>query len=332
MTLLTLNIGSSSIKYAVFETQTAQEKERGKINCTANDSEKALTTLLQQLPYPSIIAHRIVHGGNKYKTATILDDHVLNELDRLSPFAPLHQPHNLNGVRITQKQYPSIPQYGCFDTGFHASHDDLHSTFAIPQNLRDKGLKRYGFHGLSYEWISRQITSPRLIVAHLGSGASLCAIHNGKSIDSTMGLTALDGLPMATRSGSIDAGLILYLAQTLNYPPGQIENILYTQSGLLGLSGVSNDVKTLLQSPDPRARFAIDYFCLKTAQHIAMMAVSLGGLDTLVFTGGIGENAEPIRVAIGNHLKFLPTFETQVIPTNEEKMMALQIKEAINHA
>jgi acetate kinase len=331
-TLLTLNIGSSSIKYALFDWDGLNGLERGKIICDAQHSEEKLSTLLKDIPQPSVIAHRIVHGGDKYKSATLLDDAVLSDLEKLSPFAPLHQPHNLNGVRIAEKILPTIPQYGCFDTAFHAGHDELHSTFALPVNLRDRGIKRYGFHGLSYDWISRQINSPRAVIAHLGSGASLCALRDGKSIDSTMGLTALDGLPMSTRSGSIDAGLILYLAKNLNYSPTEIETVLYTQSGLLGLSELSGDVKTLLSSPDPRAKFALDYFAFKTAQHIAMMAVSLGGMDTLVFTGGVGENADPIRSAILDRLSFLPHFESLVIPTNEEKMMALQIRGLLPHA
>ena len=333
MTLLTLNIGSSSIKYSVFELDSLALLDKGKTSCSPEESETSLANLLQKIPAPTHVAHRIVHGGDTYKTATLLNNTVLNELDKLSPFAPLHQPHNLNGVRIVQKLLPDIPQYGCFDTGFHAGHDDLHSTFAIPKDLRDMGLKRYGFHGLSYEWIARQIPKySRAVVAHLGSGASLCAILNGKSIDSTMGLTALDGLPMSTRSGSIDAGLVLYLSQNLNYTPAQIEDILYTKSGLLGLSGLSSDIKTLLSSPDPRAKFAIDYFTFKTAQYIAMMAVSLGGLDALVFTGGVGENAEIIRADILKHLAFFTPFATLVIPTNEEQMMAIQIQDLLHNA
>lgn len=333
--LLTLNIGSSSIKYALFDSDLNVVKKESLPYGHPGHNEGSpfdFTALLASIPRPSHIAHRIVHGGITYKSATLLTDTILDELDKLSPFAPLHQPYNLNGVRSLRKLLPDIPQYGCFDTGFHAAHDDLHSTLAIPKNLRDMNLKRYGFHGLSYDWISRQINTPRTVVAHLGSGASLCALLNGKSIDSTMGLTALDGLPMATRSGSIDAGLVLYLAKNLNYTPDEIENILYTQSGLLGLSEISNDVKILLDSSDPRAKFTLDYFAFKTAQHIAMMAVSLGGMDAVVFTGGIGENAESVRTAIINHLSFLPAFETRIIPTNEEQMMALQVQEILHHA
>lgn len=342
MKILTINIGSSTIKYAVFDGMELVEKKNIKI-CHPEQREglpftkeidSSVASLLQNdmKVKPDIIAHRIVHGGDKFITPTLLTDDVLNELEKLAPFAPLHQPHNLNGVRAMQKLFPDVPHYGCFDTAFHAGHDALHSTFPIPEDLRAKGLKRYGFHGLSYEWISRQISAPRMVVAHLGSGASLCALRDGKSIDSTMGLTALDGLPMATRSGSIDAGLILYLSQHLKYSSEQIEHLLYSESGLKGLSGITGDMQELLKSSDPRAKFAVEYFCFKTAQHIAMMAVSLGGLDALVFTGGIGENAEPVRTAILNQLSFLPSFETHIIPTNEERMMAIQIHEVLRHA
>lgn len=330
--LLVLNIGSSSIKYAAFDMRSLERVEHGKIDCPPEKSEAVLKEIIAKYPAPDAVAHRIVHGGDKYRHAVLLDDAILDDLEQFCPFAPLHQPHNINGVRVIRKLLPDVPQYGCFDTAFHVTHDALHSTFAIPQDLRDKGLKRYGFHGLSYDWISRQVKDQRVVVAHLGSGASLCAILNGKSIDSTMGLTALDGLPMATRTGSIDAGLILYLSQHLHYTAEQIEHILYSESGLKALSGIAGDVRTLQQSHDPRAKFAIDYFTFKTAQHIAMMAVSLGGLDHLVFTGGIGENAAAIRDDILKYLEFLPAFASSVIPTNEEKMIAMQVKEALSHA
>jgi len=331
-TLLVLNIGSSSIKYALFELESLERIEHGKINCQPSQSEDVLKDLIQKFPAPDMVAHRIVHGGHIYTKAILLNDIILGELDSFSCFAPLHQPHNINGVRVVQKLLPQTPQYGCFDTAFHAGHDELHSTFAIPKDLRDMGLRRYGFHGLSYDWISRQINVKRAVIAHLGSGASLCAVLGGKSIDTTMGLTALDGLPMSTRTGSIDAGFILYLTQHLHYTPEQIEHILYNESGLKGLSGITGDVKTLQESDDPRAKLALDYFAFKTAQHVAMMVVSLGGLDALVFTGGVGENSEWMRNAILNQLKFLPPFDVMVIPTNEEKMIAIQVKEVMGNA
>lgn len=330
--LLVLNIGSSSIKYAVFDMATLNKTEGGKINCPPERSEEKIKSLVQKIPSPDFVAHRIVHGGDKFNHATLLTESVLGELEKFVPFAPLHQPHNLNGVKGIGKLLPDIPQYGCFDTEFHAAHDELHSAFAIPKDLRDKGLNRYGFHGLSYEWIARQLQSKRTVIAHLGSGASLCGLLDGKSIDTTMGLTALDGLPMSTRSGNIDAGLIIYLSRNLRYTPDQIEHMLYSESGMKGLSGISGDFKTLQESDDPRAKFAIDYFVLKTAQQIAAMVVSIGGVDKLVFTGGVGENSEFIRNGILERLSFLPPFEMAVIPTNEEKMIALLVKERIGNA
>lgn len=331
-TLLVLNVGSSSIKYARFDLDHLNRLDGGKFVCSSDKSEAVLDEFLKTIPRPDMVAHRIVHGGDTFIKPTLLNNDVLNELEKFSGFAPLHQPHNLNAVRIIQKLLPHVPQYGCFDTAFHAGHDELHSTFAIPKELRDLGLKRYGFHGLSYDWISRQLETKRAVIAHLGSGASLCAVLNGKSIDSTMGLTALDGLPMATRSGSIDAGLIIYLSKNLNYTPEQIEKILYSESGLKGLSGISGDFQTLLESADERAKFAIDYFIFKVAQHIAMMAVGLGGMDQLIFTGGIGENSELVRHRIVERLSLLKAFEVLTIPTNEEKMIAIQVKEVLGNA
>lgn len=329
--VLVLNIGSSSVKYAVFVlNESVVLIEKGKEMCASIESERVIGAILEKFPNVDMVAHRIVHGGKTYTSATLLNDDIVTELDVFSPFVPLHQPHNLNGYRIVKKMRPDIPQYGCFDTGFHATCDALHTALPVPKVLRDAGLRRYGFHGLSYGWIARQVQVGRVVVAHLGSGASLCAMKDGKSVDTTMGMTALEGLPMATRSGSIDPGFSLYLSQHLGYSAEQIEDILYNQSGLKGLSGISNDFKTLMDSGDPHARFAIDYFIFKTAQHVAMMVVSLGGMDTLVFTGGIGENAEIIRRRICAHLTFLPPFDVQVIQTNEERMMAYQVKDMLD--
>lgn len=330
--LLVLNIGSSSIKYALFDMGNLDKIDGGKINCLPDESEKEITSLIERIPRPGFLAHRIVHGGDEFKHVTLLNDDVLTELEKFIPFAPLHQPYNLNGVRVMAKLLPDIPQYACFDTEFHTGRNELYSTFAIPLELRKKGLKRYGFHGLSYEWISGQFDSKRLIIAHLGSGCSLCALLDGKSVDTTMGLTALDGLPMSTRSGNIDPGLVLYLLEHLKYTPDQVEHILYRESGMKGLSGISGDFKTLQESDDDRAKFALDYFILKTAQEIGRMAVSIGGIDTLVFTGGVGENSEEIRNAILDRLSFFPPFETIISPTNEEKMIALLVKAGIDHA
>lgn len=328
-TLLTLNIGSSTIKYAVFDFDTLEEIERK--TESINHAEQ-IDSILKTYSYPTVITHRIVHGGDKFIKPTLLTQNVLEELELFSPFAPLHQPHNLDGVRSLQKIFPDTPHYGCFDTAFHARQDALHTTFAIPKSLREKGLRRYGFHGLSYQWVAHHFPQGKIVAAHLGSGASVCAVRDGISIDTSMGLTALDGLPMGTRCGSIDAGLVLYLARNLGYSIDDIEHILYSESGLKALSGLTSDVATLLTSSAPESKFALAYFAFKTAQYIAMMAVSLGGMDGIIFTGGVGEHAEPIRSAILKHLAFMNSFETHILPANEEKMMAIAVKEVAPHA
>lgn len=279
-------------------------------------------------------AHRVVHGGERFSTPAFLDEDTLEYLHSITHLAPLHQPHNLVSVDILENKVPNILQYACFDTAFHAKHDPLFTHFALPQELSKKGVLRYGFHGLSYDWIASRLKKDHsdlakgnVIVAHLGNGASLCALKDGKSIDSTMGMTALDGLPMGTRTGAIDAGAVLFLIDNMGYSIKEVEHILYKESGLKGLSGISNDVKVLSESDDPSAQFAIDYFALKTAQYIAAMAVSIGGMDALVFTAGIGENAPNIRELILKRLEFMPEFEHHVIPTNEERRIAEKIWE-----
>jgi acetate kinase len=272
--------------------------------------------------------HRVVHGGTKFLGPVVVTDDVLEGIKSLIPLAPLHQPHNVTAIEMLRRMKPDLLQIADFDTAFHARHDPLFTRYAISQGLHDSGIRRYGFHGLSYEWIARTLkeTRPdlaagRVVVAHLGNGASLCALKNGESLDTTMGMTALEGLPMGTRSGSIDPGAVLYLVREFGVE--KAERILYSESGLKGLSGISSDAKELSESADSRAKFALDYFALKTAQHIAVMATSLGGMDALVFTGGIGEHAENIRAAILERLSFLPKFETLIIPANEERLMAI---------
>ena len=359
--LLVLNTGSSSVKFRLFDFAeeivllaggkvtdiggaamfSAQEEGEPKQEhpLAPNAShEEAIDLILTWLTHRSLTiraaAHRIVHGGEKFFTATRLDDSSLDYLRSLSPLAPLHQPHNLAAVDILQKRQPDMPQYGCFDTAFHARHDPLFHEFALPETLREKGIKRYGFHGLSYDWIDHSLKSDyphlyagKVVAAHLGNGASLCALRNGQSIDTTMGMTALDGLPMGSRVGAIDAGAVIYMLNELNMSVDEVEKILYNESGLKGLSGLSNDVKILSESTDKNAKFALEYFALKTAQYIAAMAVSIGGMDGLIFTGGIGENAENVRRWVLDHLAHLPDFELHIIPANEERAMAQDIWE-----
>ena len=366
-TLLVINTGSSSVKFQLFKqdsneltllakgiiqeissapvfnamdyTQSIELKEPSP---KANNHEEAIRCMLNWLEERHLtdnlmtVAHRVVHGGSLFQQSVIVTPDIITSLKSLCPFAPLHQSHNLKGIEIIQELKPNIPQIACFDTAFHAQHTPLFTHYALPEFIRALGIRRYGFHGLSYEWIVHELrtnndplANQRIVVAHLGNGSSLCAINAGLSIDTTMGLTALDGLPMGTRCGSLDPGAIIYLARDMGLSIDEIENILYTESGLKGLSNATNDVRLLQESDDPNARYALDYFCLKTAQMISMMMISLGGMDGLIFTGGIGENATLIREQIMTHLHCLKPFETRIISTNEEKIMAIQAMKLI---
>lgn len=282
------------------------------------------------------VAHRVVHGGTRYAEPVLTTPEVLRDLKALIPLAPLHQPHNLAAIEASGRLAGHVPDIACFDTGFHAEHADLYTRFALPRDLHEQGVRRYGFHGLSYAWIARELarTRPdlsagRVVAAHLGNGASLCALVGGQSLDSTMGMTALDGLPMGTRCGALDAGAVLYLLRTGGFDVDGAEHLLYERSGLKGLSGLSNDVEALLASDAPEAAFALDYFALKAAQFAAGLAVSMGGIDALVFTGGIGEHAAPVRDAIIARLKPLGPFEVLIIPANEEREMAIQARNVL---
>ena len=260
---------------------------------------------------PIAVGHRIVHGGLHFRDSVIIDRNILKQLDALSPLAPLHQHNNLSPVHVIMERWPELPQVACFDTAFHRTHSDVVEHFALPQTFFERGVRRYGFHGLSYEYIAQRlqqtrpaIANGRVIVAHLGSGASACALVGGRSVDTTMGFTALDGLPMGTRPGQLDAGVVLWmLAQGLDRDA--IQHLLYYESGLKGLSGISGDVRDLLASPAPAARLALDYLAYRTAGFIAGLGVATSGIDALVFTAGVGENSPPIRAAICKHLQWL---------------------------
>ncbi|QQO13406.1 acetate/propionate family kinase [Bradyrhizobium diazoefficiens] len=293
--------------------------------------------------------HRIVHGGPDYSGPVELTDDVYARLEALSPLAPLHQPRCLEPVRTIAAIRPDLTQIACFDTAFHHSMAPPASRFAIPRRYDERGIRRYGFHGLSFEYVGRrlaeiapELAARRTVVAHLGNGASLCALRDGRSIDTTMGLTPLDGLVMGTRCGTLDPGVLLYLLQHENMSAEDVQHLLYHQSGLLGVSGISADMRTLLASREATAREAVDLFTLRAAQQVAMMATTLGGLECLVFTGGIGEHAKEIRSAIGERLGWLgvridaaandamrerisgsdSTVDVFVIPTNEELTIA----------
>ncbi|SOC82399.1 acetate kinase [Ensifer adhaerens] len=358
-TILTLNAGSSSLKFRVFERRGLKLLGKGAVSRIGAAAElKASledgTEFREQLTPGAdhaaalqavmafigrhddgwqieAVAHRIVHGGTRYTRSTLVTPAVLADLQTLSPFAALHQPHNLEAITASRSLLGDVPDIACFDTAFHAQHDPLFTHFALPQSLFDKGVRRYGFHGLSYQWIANvlsrehpEVHRGRVIAAHLGNGASLCAMRDGRSIDTTMGMTAVDGVPMGTRSGAVDPGAILLMKRSFGMTLEEIEDLIYNHAGLVGLSGKSNDVAALLADPAPEAQFALDYFSLKCAQAAAALAVALGGIDAFVFTGGIGENAELIRRKILELLKPLGTFRHLVIPANEERMMAME--------
>jgi len=295
------------------------------------------------------VGHRVVHGGIKYAGPCVVTPEVLADLRSLIPLAPLHQPYNIAAIEAVTAWLPDVPQVACFDTSFHRGQPAVAELVPLPKAIRDGGVQRYGFHGLSYEYIAAvlpevapDVADGRVIVAHLGSGASLCALKGRKSVESTLGFTALDGLCMGTRPGSIDPGVILHLFQTLGRSAVDVEKILYKQSGLLGISGISNDMRELLGNPDPAARLAVDYFVYEAVKHVGALAAVLGGVDALVFTAGIGERSAEIRRRICQDSSWLgltldpaanekhgPRISAAgsrvaawVIPTNEELMIA----------
>jgi len=379
---LVLNAGSSSLKFCVFCRPGGapwQLEERGQIDgigtvarlsskdgqgevlaqndlsSTVSDGRAAIDALAAWLRsrYGNArvlgVGHRVVHGGTKYDRPVLIARNVLVELYQLIPLAPLHQPYNLAAIERIGERMPDVPQVACFDTSFHRSHTAMATLVPLPKDIRKSGLQRYGFHGLSYEYVASvlpdvapEIAHGRVIVAHLGSGASLCALADGVSVDSTLGFTALDGLCMGTRPGTLDPGVVLYLYQNLGLSAKEIETLLYKKSGLLGISGISNDMRDLLAVDDPDARLAIDYFVYRAAKEIGSLAAVLGGVDGLVFTAGIGENSPEIRKRIcqacswlglqlddeanlQNHSRISnpqSKISAWVIPTNEELMIA----------
>jgi acetate kinase len=295
------------------------------------------------------VGHRVVHGGAQFNGPTIINAEVLSELHQLVPLAPLHQPYNLAAIEAVFERLPGIPQVACFDTSFHRGQPEVAELNPQPRELRQHGLQRYGYHGLSYEYIASvlphvapEIADSRVIVAHLGSGSSLCALNKRKSVDSTLGFTALDGLCMGTRPGTLDPGVVLYLFQNLKLSAKEVETLLYKKSGLLGISGISNDMRDLLERSEPSARLAVDYFVYRAAKEIGALDAALGGFVSLVFTAGIGENSPEIRKRIcessawlgiemdeAANAECLPKISTNrskisvwVIPTNEELMIA----------
>lgn len=345
--LLVINAGSSSIKFAIYQMDASSVQliadAAGQIDgigtqprfTVKNSSEAILVNrtlsvdeahnhtgaitiirawLGDYFVNGTLLAagHRVVHGGQHYSAPVLIDAKVLMELESLVPLAPLHQPHNLATIRALLETMPSLPQVACFDTAFHRTQPAVAQCLAIPRRFADEGIRRYGFHGLSYEYIASllptlepALADARIIVGHLGNGASLCAFHKGHSIATTMGFSPLDGLVMGTRCGSIDPGVLLYLMDRHNMDACALEQLLYHQSGLLGVSGISNDMRTLFASDDPHAQQAIELFVYRIGREIGSLAAALGGLDALVFTGGIGENSAPIRAKVCHQAAWL---------------------------
>ena len=377
---LVLNAGSSSLKFCVFQRPSGDAwrlASRGQIEgigstprlsvkdsndqslakrdlkvADGNDAVEALAVWLRS-QYAGArvlgVGHRVVHGGAQFKGPTVVNQRVLDELRALIPLAPLHQPYNLAAIEAAIQRLPGVPQVACFDTSFHRGQSAVAELIPLPRELRQQGLQRYGFHGLSYEYIASvlpqvapDIARGRVIVAHLGSGASMCALKDGKSVDSTLGFTALDGLCMGTRPGSIDPGVVLYLVQGLKLTGKEIETLLYKKSGLLGISEISNDMRDLLGRNESTARLAVNYFVYRAAKEIGALTAVLGGIDALVFTAGIGENSAEIRQRICESSAWLgieldgtanskreskisssrSKVSVWVIPTNEELMIA----------
>ena len=359
--VLTLNAGSSSIKFALFAAAApwprllAQGQVQGlgaqpsfeaatvsgypvKRPMAGDNHAAGLQQILEWLKeaFPEIaikaVGHRVVHGGVNYAAPTIVDDRVLQELRELEPLAPLHQPHNVAGIEAARAVFPFAPQVACFDTAFHRGHNFVNEAYALPREYYDRGMRRFGFHGLSYEYIALRLREfepvlacGRVITAHLGNGASLCAMKDGCSVASTMGFTALDGLPMGTRCGQIDPGLLLYLLDREKMSPEALGDLLYERSGLKGLSGLSQDMRALEASDSPHARDAIAYFAHRIRMEIGALAATIGGLDALVFTGGIGERSARVRADVLSGMGWLGlTLDPEANARNELRISAKQ--------
>ena len=379
--ILVLNAGSSSLKFSAFAVEdNGRLLAHGQVDGIGNvsrfvlhdgvgtliedraladdetlDHERALDLLMQQLrrwlggQRIAAVGHRVVHGGTKFTSPVVVTTNVLAELERLVPLAPLHQPHNLSPIRRLMQSMPTVPQVACFDTAFHRTQPEVAQRYALPRHWYDAGILRYGFHGLSYEYIASilpgvdpRAATGRTIIAHLGNGASLCAVQNGRSIATTMGFTPTDGLMMGTRCGQLDPGVLLYLLTYQKMDAAALEHLIDRESGLLGVSGLSSDMRILLASQEPAAREAIDLFVYRIGREIGSMAAALGGLDAIVFTGGIGEHAAAIRSRVCRDAAWLGVslddnanesnercisdaesrVTAWILPTNEELMTA----------
>jgi acetate kinase len=303
------------------------------------------------------VGHRVVHGGLEYSRPVRIDAKVLEALEKYVPLAPLHQPHNLAPIRTLLQRAPELPQVACFDTAFHRAQSEVAQAFALPRSITERGVRRYGFHGLSYEYIASVLPRhdakaavSKTVVLHLGNGSSMCAMTNGRSVASTMGFTAVDGLPMGTRCGNLDPGVILYLVDELKMDTSAIEKLIYQESGLLGVSGISSDMRALLESDDPRAKEAVDLYVYRIGRELGSLAAALGGLDAIVFTAGIGENSAVLRERVCRDARWLgveldasanarggPRISSAAsrvsvwaIPTNEELMIARHTRQLMS--
>ena len=381
--ILVVNAGSSSIKFCTFRLGAhGPERElRGQVSGLGTEphlvvrrngavvADRPLTPesmshaqalgmlvdfLQEELRDEAIIGvgHRVVHGGLEFMAPTVVDHAVLGRLEQFVPLAPLHQPHNLAAIRLLLDRLPGVPEIACFDTAFHRTVPEVAQLFALPQRYATAGVRRYGFHGLSYEYVAsvlptldERAAQGRTVVFHLGNGASMCAMHAGRSVATTMGFTALEGLPMGTRCGSIDPGVLLFLFDALGFGVRDVERLLYHESGLLGLSGISSDMRELLESDDPAAQLAVDVFSYRARRELGSLAAALGGLDAVVFTAGIGENQPEIRRRIcagaewlglvmdeAANLRHGPCISKAgsrvsawVVPTDEEAMIARHV-------
>ena len=386
-TILVLNAGSSSIKFQLFDAAggegverrikgeiegigtkphlAAQDKDgRSLVDRTWGPAElgdaaaaldQVLNWLMRELQgeMPAAIGHRVVHGGTGFTRPILIDETVIAGIEALVPLAPLHQPGNLAPIRVLRNRFPALPQVVCFDTAFHRGHPPVADHFAIPEALYEEGVRRYGFHGISYEYIASALppalAAGRVIVAHLGNGASMCALKAGRSIDSTMAFTALDGIPMGTRAGQLDPGVLLYLVKK-GWDGARLERFLYYECGLKGLSGVSNDMRDLLATDTPAARLAVDYFVYRIIREAGALAAVLGGLDGVIFTAGIGERSAEIRSRVAAGLAWLgldlddsansrhgpeitksgSRVQAWAIPTDEERMIALHTRKLLD--
>ncbi|SFC89897.1 acetate/propionate family kinase [Tropicimonas isoalkanivorans] len=381
--ILTLNAGSSSIKYSVYLDGGGDEPREiavGQIDgigpdatlILKHDGQKTVKSLgradhkaglnaVLDVLTPVLggqdvagVGHRIVHGGTDFAEPVVLDETILERLALLTPLAPLHQPHNIAAIRAAMEAFPQAVQVGCFDTGFHRGHPFVNDTYALPREYYAQGVRRYGFHGLSYDYITGYIEEAfpdlrdgRIVIAHLGNGSSMCCVKGRKSIASTLGFSAVDGLPMGTRCGQLDPGVILYLMEQ-GMSKQEISDMLFKKCGLLGMSGISHDMRTLLESDAPEAAEAVDYYVARVKREVGALAVADGGLDALVFTGGIGENAWQIRERVCDGLDFLGisidaaanrdgeerigtgAVQVMVIRTDEERVIARAVAKELS--